>query len=75
MPLWVKIAHKGSENMNIQLTVLEKEYSIADTPENPQSETIVPTEADYYISIFFVVFGVIACVAGLLSNLIIQIAE
>ena len=86
MPLWIKVATTGFENMKERLENMEekeqqgRELNSAETSIQQQqrqmqddTETIVPVKGDYYMSIFFVVFGLIACVAGLVSNLLVQV--
>ena len=36
-------------------------------------ESMVPTKQEYYMAIFFVIFGIISGVVGVISNLYIQI--
>mmetsp|Transcript_28621 Transcript_28621/g.42316 ORF Transcript_28621/g.42316 Transcript_28621/m.42316 type:complete len:544 (+) Transcript_28621:69-1700(+) len=68
MPIWIKIATDGSQGMTERLAALEKEHGTVEEQHIPSTETILPVRRDYFISIFFVAFGVIACVAGLFSN-------
>lgn len=72
MPLWKWIATTGSQGMKQRLSALEAENGSFDGRGSPEIETILPTRGDYYLSIFFIVFGAISCVAGLVSNFIVQ---
>lgn len=74
MPLWTGIATAGSQGMKERLNALETEHGALDCEDLPATEIILPTTGDYYLSIFFIVFGVVALVAGLVSNFIVQIA-
>jgi sodium-coupled neutral amino acid transporter 11 len=75
MPLWTWIATTGSQGMKQRLIALETEHGAQylDSQDLPATETILPTKGDHYLSIFFIVFGVIAAVAGLVSNFIVQV--
>ena len=75
MPLWKRIAAKGSNGMNQRMSALEQEHGpISPTEANQLSEDVVPfRKRDVYFSIFFIVFGVIALVAGILSNIYVQV--
>lgn len=83
MPLWVKIAKNGADGMQERLHALghagvQRDHGVM-TPSTSLSEgdstiveTIGPNPTDYYFSIFFIIFGVIAGLAGVLSNLYVQ---
>jgi sodium-coupled neutral amino acid transporter 11 len=78
MPVWVRVASTGAKGMQERLTALEQEHgpSSGDTPQSEHLvETIGPCKRDYYISMFFVVFGITAGVAGVLSNVYVQIND
>jgi sodium-coupled neutral amino acid transporter 11 len=77
MPFWIRVAEVGSEGMTQRLTALEQLHGPApgegDEGQPEDTETIGPCTRDYYISIFFVIFGFVAMVAGVLSNIYVQI--
>ena len=73
MPLWVHIAMTGSQGMKERLAALEREHGTLDIQTISPTETIFPKRGDYFLSIFFITFGVVSCVAGLLSNFIVHI--
>ena len=73
MPLWVHIATTGSQGMKERLAALEREHGTLDIQTISPTETIFPKRGDYFLSIFFITFGVVSCVAGLLSNFIVHI--
>ena len=78
MPLWVHIAAKGSQGMNERMTALEQEHAPLTAPEGDLHESmdVVPfRKRDAYFSIFFIVFGSIALVAGILSNVYVQVHD
>ena len=79
MPVWVHIATKGSEGMNIRMTALEQEHGPmppADSSEQGGSSQIIAfRKREVYFSIFFILFGTIAMVAGVLSNVYFQVNE
>jgi sodium-coupled neutral amino acid transporter 11 len=76
-PLWTKIATVGMTNMRSKVdvntlfssdtahssTALQKKYD-----ENVMS----PSNRDFFISIFFMCFGVISAIAGVASNIYVQ---
>lgn len=71
MPVWVKIATNGYDSLKKRLEMIEIEQGPAMLDD--EIETILPVKEDYYISIFFVVFGLLACIAGLVSNFWVQV--
>lgn len=83
MPLWVSIATKGSKGMNERLTAFDSEHGPVSPEhgngdENEGSSTastqvIEPCKRDYMFSVFFIFFGVVAMVAGVLSNVYVQV--
>ena len=83
MPVWIKVATTGFESMKERLENMEQQGLELQQQQQQQqqqhriiqdeTETIVPFKGDFYMSIFFVVFGLIACVAGLVSNLLVQV--
>mmetsp|Transcript_12689 Transcript_12689/g.35915 ORF Transcript_12689/g.35915 Transcript_12689/m.35915 type:complete len:615 (+) Transcript_12689:220-2064(+) len=102
MPLWVKVALKGSAGMAERLLVLDEEEYRLTSPisenatdssgdkqqkvtldhsppavinGNDTADIVEPSLVDYGFAIFFVIFGAIALVAGLASNVYVQINE
>ena len=73
MPLWVHIATTGSQGMKERLAALEREHGTLDIQAISTTDTIFPKRGGYFLSIFFITFGVVSCVAGLLSNFIVHI--
>mmetsp|Transcript_19018 Transcript_19018/g.47078 ORF Transcript_19018/g.47078 Transcript_19018/m.47078 type:complete len:555 (+) Transcript_19018:49-1713(+) len=74
MPLWVRIASHGSNGMQERLTVLAAQHRLSLNGEDYLGgETVTPTRGDYFLSIFFIVFGTISLIAGLLSNFIAHV--
>eukprot|EP00980_Cylindrotheca_fusiformis_P029536 scaffold23499_cov109-Cylindrotheca_fusiformis.AAC.13 len=73
MPLWIWIATSGSEGMQQRLSSLKAENGSFDSQDFPETETILPTNGDFRLSIFFIVFGATSLVAGLVSNFFVQI--
>jgi sodium-coupled neutral amino acid transporter 11 len=70
MPLWVRVASSGEKGMQERLAAIEQEHGTASPTE---VETIGPCKRDYCISIFFIVFGAVAGVAGVISNVYVQV--
>jgi sodium-coupled neutral amino acid transporter 11 len=87
MPVWVKIAANGAAGMQERLAAYEQEHEsispyylsegISSEGVSPvvEVETIGPCQRDYYISMFFICFGVLAAVAGVGSNVYFQFNE
>jgi solute carrier family 38 (sodium-coupled neutral amino acid transporter), member 11 len=85
MPLWVSIATNGSQGLNERLTAFDTEHGRvspvrhndtmegAGTSGSASVEVIEPCKRDYIFSMFFIFFGVVAMVAGILSNVYVQI--
>jgi hypothetical protein len=74
MPLWVRIATSGSEGMNDRLSAFDSQHGPADHPEHSSGKEVIgPCKRDYLFSIFFIFFGVVAMVAGVFSNVYVQI--
>lgn len=83
MPIWVNLARTGSSGMNERLTNLGLSHVLLSSAEGLNGEEcvsfltreeVVPfRKRDAYFSIFFIVFGVIALVAGILSNVYVQV--
>lgn len=91
MPLFVKIALKGSNGLSERLAALDGEHHRPNSPTtlsadnlgtndsppatiNDNNECIVePSLVDYGFAMFFIVFGAIALVAGVASNVYVQI--
>lgn len=67
-PLWMWIANKGAINMQRKIDGADYTY----TGDSTIDELPHPSTADFLISILFVVFGVVAMVAGVVSNVFVQ---
>lgn len=70
MPLWRAIAASGGQGMQQRLQQLEAETPGV-TTKPPTGEVILPSNGDFYLSMFMVVFGVVAVVAGVASNILL----
>jgi sodium-coupled neutral amino acid transporter 11 len=66
MPLWVYLASSGGSGMRKKLEATSSKFN---SNVDDDTETIGPCPRDYWISIFFIVFGVVAAIAGVGSNL------
>mmetsp|Transcript_117 Transcript_117/g.163 ORF Transcript_117/g.163 Transcript_117/m.163 type:complete len:421 (+) Transcript_117:288-1550(+) len=70
-PLWCSIASFGRSNMSDRIS---REGSDNITPQDMSEEDImVPNGREFSIAIFFVIFGVVAVIAGVGSNLYVQL--
>jgi len=75
MPIWCALAMTGRQAMKEKLDdheVTEFHVTVTAEEEN-ESATMHPTTRDYLVSIFFIVFGVIGMIAGLGSNIYVQV--
>lgn len=85
MPIWVAIASIGARGVSERMMDLEQSHggpqsiSPANSAENGEStelpEDIGPCKRDYFFSIFFILFGIIALVAGIISNIYVQVND
>ena len=80
MPIWCAIASTGSLNMREKL--IHEGVDLDAPMQRPDVEVRVPadddddmvaTKRDFCVAIFFIVFGVIAAVAGVGSNVYVQV--
>lgn len=70
-PIWSKIAKVGMKNMDARVNnEMNNSFSVA-YDEN----TMLPKKKDYFISIFFIVFGVVSAIVGVASNIYVQLTE
>lgn len=82
MPVWVNIATKGSKGMNERMTaLLEHEHGqLSPTTHGVQQQDglgeVIPfRKREIYFSIFFIFFGTIALVAGIISNIYVEVND
>jgi sodium-coupled neutral amino acid transporter 11 len=74
-PIWCAIASTGALGTKTFLSAMEVDrgMSLQSASEDERDEVIGPCRRDYYISIFFIVFGVIAMVVGVASNIYVEV--
>ena len=72
MPVWRRIAAAGGSGMNVRLSQLEQE-SPGCTTVAPTGETVSPEHGTYYLAMFMIAFGIVAVVAGVLSNIYVNL--
>jgi len=70
LPVWLKIASHGCNNLQRNTISAQLEFAPMQ-PEVSEEIAAAPRCKDFVIAIFFIVFGVIAAVAGLLSIFLI----
>lgn len=73
MPIWCALASAGAMSMRNRMTPGENQTSPRQQEGVEEVEVIHPNPRDYWISIFFIVFGVVGVVAGLGSNIWVQV--
>jgi sodium-coupled neutral amino acid transporter 11 len=68
--IWCSIASYGALGTKTFLSEMEVDrgMSLQSASEDEQEEVIGPCRRDYYISMFFIIFGVIAMVVGVACN-------
>ncbi len=70
-PLWCSIASYGESNMRDRIS---REGNNTVTPQDVNEEDIlIPNGKEFCIAIFFVIFGVVAVIAGIGSNIYVQL--
>lgn len=69
-PLWCKIAKVGSNNMHQKLND-ESSWVQSDN----ENDTLVPSKRDFFVAIFFIIFGAVSLVLGVVSNVYVQLNE
>lgn len=81
-PIWCWIATKGIQGMKRKLSAPviydETEESVSGEQLNEtisEEEILFPTKGGFRMAIFFIIFGVIAAIAGLGSNIYVQITD
>ena len=75
MPMWVRIATTGAQGMKQRIAAFEQEHGISPGTGGEDVETIGPCQRDYYVSMFFICFGMLAAVAGIGSNIYVQVND
>lgn len=81
MPIWCAIASTGSTTLQAKLDQTGVDFSPptnavaeeAKAPGEGEDDDLEAHKKDFCVAIFFVVFGVVAVVAGILSNVYVQI--
>jgi sodium-coupled neutral amino acid transporter 11 len=79
MPMWCSLASTGRSAMKERLVQEEEQFGqgLESPPNSPsgagENDEFYPLTRDYWIAIFFIVFGFIAAVAGLASNIYVQV--
>jgi len=83
-PIWTSIANIGMSNMRVK--VMDAPLTGATAPGSPSTPThfstvssmeedvMLPSGRDFFISIFFICFGVISGIAGVASNVYVQLS-
>lgn len=69
-PFWVAIASTGAHGSRNFLTDF---HATAGQPSADESGTIGPRVRDYYISMFFISFGILAAVVGVASSIYVEV--
>jgi sodium-coupled neutral amino acid transporter 11 len=73
-PIWVAIASTGAHGTRNFLTNFHAEAGQSMNSYD-ESEVILPQQRDYYISMFFIAFGVLAAVVGVTTVVYVEIND
>lgn len=69
-PIWCKVATVGRMNMTARI---QQEQEVSPSPQDVNEEDIlIPNTTEFCIAICFVIFGVVAVIAGVGSNVYVQ---
>lgn len=74
-PIWTAIANSGATHMQSKLEAANAVTRVSATGETAKEVLSPPTMWDFGIAMFFVIFGLVSLVAGVLSNFYVQINE
>jgi sodium-coupled neutral amino acid transporter 11 len=73
LPLWVALAQRGDRGLREFVRDWDRQHG---TPEPlPEAVLVHPRRREFGISIFMMVFGFVAAVCGLLSNIYVQVHD
>ena len=74
-PLWTYIAHKGATNMRMKISAANTNVSGGGPAVAIDETKILPgaTRWDFGVCFFFILFGVVAMVAGVYTNIYFQL--
>jgi hypothetical protein len=70
MPIWCALASAGCNGMK---TKISDDTQTSTSTDEEEGDVLDPSPRQYMIAIFFIVFGTIGMVAGLLSNIYVQV--
>jgi len=78
MPIWVGLASSGQATMKEMLENEQGMFQNSDSAKDEygdEIETVEPRIRDFWIAAFLIVFGVVAAVAGIGSNIYVQVND
>jgi hypothetical protein len=76
MPLWIAIASYGDQGSRQFLFDLGVKQGLPTRGASEDDDEVIgPCTRDYIISIFLIIFGVVASLCGVLSNIYVQIDD
>ena len=73
-PIWCAIANKGAMHMKKKIAAASAVTGVS-AESAPGDRSLLlppPTKRDYSITLFFIVFGMVSAIAGVMSNLYVQ---
>lgn len=69
-PIWYKIANVGSRNMEQKLS--NEDIFVKSEHEE---EIMIPEKREFFIAIFFIIFGCVSLILGVVSNIYMQLSD
>jgi len=73
-PIWRAIASTGAIGMKFNLEQLEQDNPGC-TSVQPEGEIIRANTRNYYVAMFFIAFGAVAALVGLISNIYVELEK
>jgi len=72
-PIWTKIAQVGKTNMNLKIDDAAGMAYETEAYSAYDENSMLPNGREFFIAIFFICFGVLSAVAGVASNVYVQL--
>jgi hypothetical protein len=71
-PLWTFIAHRGATHMQVKI---DAAIAVSEGGATVDESNVLPsiTKYDFAVCFFFIVFGLVSMIAGVISNVYVQV--
>ena len=73
-PIWVSIANRGATNMQRKIEAANA-VTVGGAADETKEVLPAPTRWDFCVCIFFILFGTVSAVAGVVSNVWVQLND